>query len=62
MSNPRAKKSISLATQESLFSEPNTPPSLPLEVLPEVRAALVELLLEAAQQKESGDAHERQDH
>jgi len=60
MKRPQKKKPPSSA-QQALFQAPSVTPSVPDEVLREVHAALVDLLLEAARPSEKEAADERED-
>ena len=57
----RTRRENNATTQEVLFQEPNSSPSVPTEVLAEVLAALAELLLDAATPRETEVADERKD-
>jgi len=55
----RASKQNRESTQEGLFDTKDVIPTIPPEVLPEVQAALVELLLDAAAASRSEANDER---
>jgi hypothetical protein len=61
MRNTRAKKRAQSNLQQPLFQGPSAHPVVAPEVLREVHAALVEMLLEAAAPSEKGAADECQD-